>query len=176
LKLGYLPDEVNKMEPQIAAVVIEKRLSRPLNGMPVSWEKIDVSSRKNIFQSIGSFLRSVISKMSPYVIPGAVIIYLSPTLITLITEQKDKLLEHMNVNYQRAKARAELKKQQNGQKTRLISNIKRIEAKTLSHYSNDNNYRFKNKNPIDSSTFLRVSNLNWFDKFYIWKNTFFDKF
>ena len=37
--LGYLADEVDSMEPSIAAVVIERRLIRPSNGMPLSWQR-----------------------------------------------------------------------------------------------------------------------------------------
>jgi hypothetical protein len=38
-ELGYLTEEVDCMEPQVAAVVIEKRLPRPTNGMPSSWAR-----------------------------------------------------------------------------------------------------------------------------------------
>ena len=38
-ELGYLPSEVTAMEPQIAAVVIERGLVRPSKGMPASWQK-----------------------------------------------------------------------------------------------------------------------------------------
>lgn len=38
-ELGYGTDEVDIMEPQIAAVVIERGLARPTAGMPRSWRK-----------------------------------------------------------------------------------------------------------------------------------------
>ncbi|CAM9699480.1 unnamed protein product [Phaeothamnion confervicola] len=38
-ELGYLPEEVDDMEPQIAAVVIERELPRPRTGMPIAWRK-----------------------------------------------------------------------------------------------------------------------------------------
>ena len=38
-ELGYATDEVDVMEPQIAAVVIERGLARPSAGMPRSWRK-----------------------------------------------------------------------------------------------------------------------------------------
>ncbi len=38
-ELGYGTDEVDIMEPQIAAVVIERGLARPSAGMPRSWRK-----------------------------------------------------------------------------------------------------------------------------------------
>ncbi|KAJ1409658.1 hypothetical protein B484DRAFT_423310 [Ochromonadaceae sp. CCMP2298] len=38
-KLGYLESEVNTMDPQIAAVVIDRKLRRPRKGMPPGWAK-----------------------------------------------------------------------------------------------------------------------------------------
>jgi hypothetical protein len=38
-ELGYHSDEVDTIEPQIAAVVIERGLTRPSNGMPASWSR-----------------------------------------------------------------------------------------------------------------------------------------
>ena len=43
-ELSYLPQEVDCMDPQVAAVVIERGLSRPAKGMPSSW-KIQGSNR-----------------------------------------------------------------------------------------------------------------------------------
>lgn len=37
--LKYLEEEVDEMEPQIARVVIERRLQRPVKGMPASWRR-----------------------------------------------------------------------------------------------------------------------------------------
>ncbi|KAG5176744.1 hypothetical protein JKP88DRAFT_351037 [Tribonema minus] len=37
--LHYTEEEVNDMEPQIAAIVIEKGLPRPRAGMPIAWRK-----------------------------------------------------------------------------------------------------------------------------------------
>ncbi|CAN0347116.1 unnamed protein product, partial [Hapterophycus canaliculatus] len=38
-ELGYLAEEVDDMDPQIAAVVIEKSLPRPRAGMPIAWRR-----------------------------------------------------------------------------------------------------------------------------------------
>lgn len=38
-ELGYLDEEVDIMEPQIAIVVIERELKRPAKGMPTSWKR-----------------------------------------------------------------------------------------------------------------------------------------
>eukprot|EP01038_Epipyxis_sp_PR26KG_P005532 gene5532-7649_t len=37
--LGYLNNEIDEMEPQIAAVLIERSLPRPANGVPNSWKR-----------------------------------------------------------------------------------------------------------------------------------------
>lgn len=37
--LGYLSAEIDVMEPSVAAVVIERGLARPTNGMPRSWKR-----------------------------------------------------------------------------------------------------------------------------------------
>ncbi|KAJ1440523.1 hypothetical protein B484DRAFT_443429 [Ochromonadaceae sp. CCMP2298] len=37
-QLGYLPDEADAMDPQIASVVVHRQLSRPRKGMPQSWK------------------------------------------------------------------------------------------------------------------------------------------
>ena len=42
-ELGYLPSEIDMIEPQIAAVVIERGLARPSAGMPASWRKTNVA-------------------------------------------------------------------------------------------------------------------------------------
>ena len=44
--LQYLSEEVDQMEPQIAAVVIERELSRPIKGMPDSWRRKSPNSKK----------------------------------------------------------------------------------------------------------------------------------
>ena len=38
-ELGYLTSEVDIMAPEVAAVVIERNLSRPSKGMPISWRQ-----------------------------------------------------------------------------------------------------------------------------------------
>jgi len=42
--LEYLSEEVEAMEPQIASVVIERKLALPSNGMPISWRRSSTSS------------------------------------------------------------------------------------------------------------------------------------
>lgn len=35
----YLPEEVDEMDPSVAALIIEKGLTRPLKGMPRQWRR-----------------------------------------------------------------------------------------------------------------------------------------
>lgn len=53
--LGYLPDEVDCMDPQVAAVVIERGLSRPSKGMPLSWKQN--RQEENQVKSLALFLQ-----------------------------------------------------------------------------------------------------------------------
>jgi len=65
-ELGYLVEEVDCMEPQIAAVVIERGLARPSNGMPISWQRPARNVRasgRNLITVVGSTLNSLISKV-----------------------------------------------------------------------------------------------------------------
>ena len=41
-ELGYLPEEVEVMRPDVAAVVVGRRLKRPERGMPEGWVRDDV--------------------------------------------------------------------------------------------------------------------------------------
>jgi hypothetical protein len=56
--LAYLPAEVEEMEPEVARIVISKRLRRPPSGMPKAWSKASNASRlakrssKTIFRVI----------------------------------------------------------------------------------------------------------------------------
>jgi len=72
-ELGYLESEIDMIEPQIAAVVIERGLSRPSSGMPASWKKTNISKvsrvrkhNKNIFsglfKSLGTIIRAIFNK------------------------------------------------------------------------------------------------------------------
>ena len=45
--LKYTDKEVNIMDPDVAVIVIEKQLKRPVNGMPRSWNKLNYG-RKNV--------------------------------------------------------------------------------------------------------------------------------
>lgn len=47
-ELNYLSNEVDMIEPQIAAVVIERGLSRPAAGMPTSWKKTNIAKSSAI--------------------------------------------------------------------------------------------------------------------------------
>lgn len=56
-ELGYLKEEVDVMEPQIAAVLIEKSLARPENGMPASWKRQE-PGKNMVVESLNAFSSS----------------------------------------------------------------------------------------------------------------------
>lgn len=73
--LQYLPDEVEELEPQIAAFLIDKNLPRPLKGVPPSWkrtirDKSIRSSRINEgFKRFCKGLARVMKRSLPVVLP-----------------------------------------------------------------------------------------------------------
>lgn len=75
-ELGYTHEEVSKMKPDVAAVVIQRKLVRPSGGMPKQWYRDDVGGEgnrggkgmvKKVFQPVRSLLKST-SKFAPYVV------------------------------------------------------------------------------------------------------------
>lgn len=87
VELGYLPEEIDVMEPQIAAVVIDRELARPTGGMPSSWRipqlneiqkgknnnrlKL-ITSLKNSSNNIKDRIQQSFVKALPLLIPVAV--------------------------------------------------------------------------------------------------------
>lgn len=91
--LGYLDNEVDAMEPQIAAVVIEKQLARPLSGMPPGWRRTDIvdddegsalarslQSLKSLTQKISSAISFFAKKALPVLLPLVIVGYTGPKL------------------------------------------------------------------------------------------------
>ena len=70
--LKYLDVEVDEMEPQIARVVIERRLQRPIKGMPASWRrqgegyggKAESPSFPKTIKVVVGVVRGLINKMN----------------------------------------------------------------------------------------------------------------
>ena len=85
-ELNYLPKEVDIMDPQIAQVVIERGLSRPLTGMPLKWGKdqsrnplaVKRNGQTKIIWKKATDL--VLTKIIPLVLPVAAIIYVLPIM------------------------------------------------------------------------------------------------
>lgn len=77
--LSYLPEEVDKMDPQIASVVIEKGLSRPSTGMPKKWIKYQQSEPSLtkyvavLKSALTRFTKFTFTKLLPVVLPLAAI-------------------------------------------------------------------------------------------------------
>ncbi len=96
-ELGYLPEEVDSIEPQIASVVIERGLVRPSNGMPASWRRNDNNNTKfpssNIVTRLSRSIFRVVSKTidsfksaATKFLPAAIPLMLGMYLIPLFTE------------------------------------------------------------------------------------------
>jgi len=45
LQLGYLPDEMERLNPQRAAVIIDRSITRPSSGIPASWMSSSAASK-----------------------------------------------------------------------------------------------------------------------------------
>jgi len=99
-ELGYHSDEVDTIEPQIAAVVIERGLTRPSNGMPASWSRKQEGSRSSnnpnpltkvfkpfarIVSKVFSTFRVASTKFIPAAIPLIALIYLLPFCSEFLT-------------------------------------------------------------------------------------------
>jgi hypothetical protein len=69
IDLDYIDEEVNEIEPQIAAVVIEKKQRRPKSGMPAAWKRGYVAST-----SKASAAKDAIAKLAKKVKPHLPII------------------------------------------------------------------------------------------------------
>ena len=105
--LGYEDIEVDNMEPQIAAVVIDRKLFRPMNGMPNSWKKSYSKPRTGILSHIKSFmiclnpilseLLSTTKKYSPYVLSLVAIYIFGPTSIKQTQHITSKIISFANI-------------------------------------------------------------------------------
>lgn len=83
-ELGYLPSEVDSINPQIAAVVIERKLSRPSTGMPSKW-MVAQSSRVSTMSGITGKVRQLGSRISSSVSQLASSVYqqITPTRVSI---------------------------------------------------------------------------------------------
>jgi hypothetical protein len=91
--LNYHEEEVEMMDPQIASVVIERGLARPLTGMPKSWQRMKPSKpmlsglRKEISKIFVLVRRSAnftIRKVLPVLLPAIFSAHALPKLISVL--------------------------------------------------------------------------------------------
>ena len=97
-ELGYLNNEVNEMDPQIAAVLLEKRLPRPMNGMPASWKRpagtpgsflLNFRPLTNLFARVASILKGFTSTVAsgiPDVLPFALPVAAVAILVSFVPQ------------------------------------------------------------------------------------------
>lgn len=91
--LNYHEEEVEMMDPQIASVVIERGLARPLTGMPKSWQRTKPSKpilsglRKEISKYFVVIRRSAnftIKKVLPVLLPVIFTAHAIPRIISIL--------------------------------------------------------------------------------------------
>ena len=109
-ELGYTADEVDAMEPQIAAVVIERGLARPTAGMPKSWRKkrtwspivskdvlANVKNRvKAVWRALKGPATFVAQKVAPAVLVGGAVLLALPRALDLLGMVGAALLYGLN--------------------------------------------------------------------------------
>ena len=100
-ELNYHEEEVELMDPQIASVVIERGLARPLTGMPKSWQRIKPSTPmlSGLSSKIASFAdkvgKSVVfacKRVLPVAIPIFAAVYSFPKLIALVQKLRTSVV------------------------------------------------------------------------------------
>jgi hypothetical protein len=88
-ELNYLSDEVDIMDPQIAAIVIERGLPRPSTGMPKKWIKYQQSPAQipKFFVDVKNTVRFVshfaVHQVLPVALPIALFFFGVPKLLQL---------------------------------------------------------------------------------------------
>ena len=109
-ELGYGTEEVDVMEPQIAAVVIERGLARPAAGMPKSWRKkttwspvVDgklIENLKNRIKSLGEQLKApatfVVKRVLPVAVIGGATYLALPYLAEMLGVGKSLVISALN--------------------------------------------------------------------------------
>lgn len=91
--LNYHEEEVELMDPQIASVVIERGLARPLTGMPKSWQRIKpstpmLSGLRSKLATFGDKVRKSVvfacKRVLPVAIPIVAAVYSFPKLLSMV--------------------------------------------------------------------------------------------
>lgn len=90
--LNYLSEEIDVMDPQIAAVVIDRGLSRPSTGMPTSWiktkqiEPVTPKYIKYLQKKIKALSNFAVKKVLPIAIPVVAAAYILPRAFQFLVE------------------------------------------------------------------------------------------
>lgn len=139
-QLGYLDTEVDAMDPQIAAVVIDRKLARPTNGMPKSWEKTFIKTNnglsnaindiQSMLQSIGNGVKTSTKKYAKFVVPILLIWIAGPKSVPLIS--------HIGASIKTSLAR--------------FSSIFKLQKRKVGTTKTNNNSIEKNQKDIENST------------------------
>jgi hypothetical protein len=89
--LNYTEEEVEDMDPQVAAIVIEKGLSRPIKGMPDSWKR---KYSRSYLSETSSLVN--LSKLKEYLSTNASKITGSLLILTCISIYLSQNVEYLN--------------------------------------------------------------------------------
>lgn len=117
--LGYTNDEINQMEPQIASVVIDRKLHRPSKGMPPTWRKQptiddttttttnvnmnnknikDNQSIQNISKQIKKSIKMILNNRIVHILSGVTIIWYNQASITNLFDHLKNILSKPFIN------------------------------------------------------------------------------
>ena len=116
-ELNYLEEEIDLMDPQIASVVIERGLARPLTGMPKSWHKILPTKpllsdlRIKIADGTRKMMKGVkyvVRKVLPIALPVAGVVLVLPSVFNLVKLSSAMTKEFVTSTYEKSSNRRKL--------------------------------------------------------------------
>jgi len=176
--LGYLPEEVDVMEPQIAAVVIDRSLARPSSGMPASWRVPKLSELqtstvpsplKRLLNACMGFSSQVTSQL-PALAPAAAALAAAALVKAALDKggDVDLAVALRGVSHQLSRAAAWVSRISNPRKPvapTAASGRRQPRARQPGASSSSNQSR--RRSLIDLSSLQRVQDDNLFDKLMI---------
>jgi hypothetical protein len=173
-KLGYLREEVDLMEPQIAAVLIERSLPRPSKGIPESWKRTEFIEKKslailrpyfnklqNSFKSLKDFSVKHIQLILPSIFIVAIAIHQPYQVVTFPSTIK----KYVFSVFKQFKKIFLLSKNEEMEKKSVLNSNKINKKKSDKHIENYNSKNKKSKkNRIDLDALELARHLSFFDK------------
>jgi hypothetical protein len=169
-KLGYLREEVDLMEPQIAAVLIERSLPRPSKGIPESWKRTEFIEKKSLailrpyfnkLQNSFKSLKDFSSKHMQLILPSIFIVAIAiqqPYQVVTIKKYVFSVFKQFKKIFL-------LSKNEEVGKKRVLNSNKINKKKSDKHIENYNSKNKKSKkNRIDLDALELARHLSFFDE------------